>query len=91
MTVQTELWIFYYRALRARGDTPLPRPVVRILKNRERKRCDAGVTNSTLSIVNNRPIDVKRAKDEFYRRLCHFSNNNSSHFNSISIAFDTWK
>lgn len=91
MTVQTELWIFYYRALRARGDTPLPRPVVRILKNRERKRRDAGVTNSTLSIVNNRPIDVKRAKDEFYRRLCHFSNNNSSHFNSISIAFDTWK
>lgn len=91
MTVQTELWIFYYRALRARGDTPLPRPVVRILKNRERKRRDAGVTNSTLSIVNNRPIDVKRAKNEFYRRLCHFSNNNSSHFNSISIAFDTWK
>lgn len=91
MTVQTELWIFYYRALRARGDTPLPRPVVRILKNRERKRRDTGVTNSTLSIVNNRPIDVKRAKDEFYRRLCHFSNNNSSHFNSISIAFDTWK
>lgn len=91
MTVQTELWIFYYRALRARGDTPLPQPVVRILKNRERKRRDTGVTNSTLSIVNNRPIDVKRAKDEFYRRLCHFSNNNSSHFNSISIAFDTWK
>lgn len=91
MTVQTELWIFYYRALRARGDTPLPRPVVRILKNRERKRRDTGVINSTLSIVNNRPIDVKRAKDEFYRRLCHFSNNNSSHFNSISIAFDTWK
>lgn len=90
MTVQTELWIFYHRALRARGDTPLPRPVVRILKNRERKRRDTGVTNSTLSIVNNRPIDVKRAKDEFYRRLCHFSNNNSSHFNSIT-AFDTWK